>query len=396
MSDPSAPINQPPNRSGPTLSPTVTIAIAVIAAVLASVITTIVLDGGRQSAPSSTTQVSEASAKPNSSSVTRSSSAAPSAVDGTAADTPVPGTAAAAAAKVAPAVVLVTSSGGWGSGFIVSADGWILTNQHVVEKDKRVTVTLADGREVTGTVTAIDTLTDLALIRVKATGLTAAELGNSGDLSVGQPVVAIGNPLGLFANTVTSGVVSGLSRSEFLDDSGVYRNLVQTDAAINAGNSGGPLADLSGRVVGINSLGIADELATQGLFFAIPIDVARPIINQAIAGQPLTRPFLGVRYVAVDEGVQQREKLTIDHGVLLKKQLGDSGEVRPAVEPGSPAAKAGLREGDVIVGIEDQAIDFKHPLEIVVVQFEAGDTVTLHIVRDGQERDITVKLGKRR
>ncbi len=200
-------------------------------------------------------------------------------------------------------MVVVKAKDGVGSGFVVSPDGLILTNHHVVDEDKKVTVTFGDGRTATGTVIGVDTLTDLALVRVKLPDLTAVELGRSGDLAVGDPVIAIGNPLGSFANSVTSGVVSGLSRTTFLDDSGEYRNMLQTDAAINHGNSGGPLVDLAGRVVGINTLGLGVDFGAEGLGFAIPIDVARPIIDEAIAGKPLTRPFLGVRYTPVDRGV---------------------------------------------------------------------------------------------
>ncbi len=387
---------QPPARSGATLSPVVTIAIAVIAAVLASVITTLVVGGGRQStsAPQPTLEA-KASAGPNASSATGSASAA-SPNSGTVAGAAAPGTAAAAAAKVSKSVVVVAAKDGVGSGFVVSPDGLILTNHHVVEEDKKVTVTFGDGRTATGNVIAVDTLTDLALVRVKLPDLTAVELGRSGDLAVGDPVIAIGNPLGSFANSVTSGVVSGLSRTTFLDDSGEYRNMLQTDAAINQGNSGGPLVDFAGRVVGVNTLSAIGNFGAEGLGFAIPIDVARPIIDEAIAGKPLTRPFLGVRYTPVDLGVKQEQKLTVDHGALLQKQPADSGGFRAAVVAGSPADAAGLRDGDVIVGIEDQTIDFQHPLEIVVVQFAAGQTVTLHIVRDGAERDVSVKLGTKR
>ena len=387
---------EPGGRSRTTLSPVATIAIAVLAAVLASVITTLVLGGSRQptSGPQPT-QEAKVSAGPNASSAPGSASAAPS-DNGAGTAAAGTGTAAAAAAKVAKSVVVVETKDAIGSGFVVSPDGLILTNHHVVDDFKKVTVTFGDGRTASGTVTAIDTLTDLALVRVKLPDLTAVELGRSGDLAVGDPVIAIGNPRGSFANSVTSGVVSGLSRSYFLDDSGEYRNMLQTDAAINHGNSGGPLVDLAGRVVGINTLALGVEFGSEALGFAIPIDVARPIIDQAIAGKPLTRPFLGVRYTPVDRGVQQNETLTVDHGALLQRQPADSGGYRAAVVSGSPADAAGLRDGDVIVGIEDQTIDFQHPLEIVVVQFAAGQTVTLHIVRDGVARDVSVKLGTKR
>jgi S1-C subfamily serine protease len=279
---------------------------------------------------------------------------------------------------------------GDGSGIIVDSSGWILTNRHVVSGGRDMIVRLRDGREVGGATKGIDTLTDLALVKIKATDLQPIELGTSADLKVGDQVIAIGNPEGVFTDTVSAGIVSALGRT-FLDDQGEYRNLIQTDAAINPGNSGGPLVDLDGRAVGINTLGTDDP----GIGFAIPIDLARQIVDQALAGKKLARPWLGVRHIPVDRGVQETEKLTVDHGALLAPRMDDNGHIRPAVDPNSPAADAGLRKGDVIVAIDDQVIDGQHPLDNVLVGFDPGATVTLTIIRAGTELKIEVTLGTR-
>jgi S1-C subfamily serine protease len=309
---------------------------------------------------------------------------------------------ARAADRAGASVVLITTTivnpydpkgppwEGNGSGIVVDSSGWILTNRHVVSGGRDMIVRLRDGREVGGSTKGIDTLTDLALVKIKATDLQPIELGTSADLKVGDQVIAIGNPEGVLTDTVSAGIVSALGRT-FLDDEGEYRNLIQTDAAINPGNSGGPLVGLDGRAIGINTLGTDDP----GIGFAIPIDLARPIVDQALAGKKLARPWLGVRHIPVDRGVQETEKLTVDHGAFLAPREDDSGHMRPAVDPNSPAADAGLRKGDVIVGIDDQMIDGQHPLDNVLVGFDPGATVTLTIIRAGAERKIEVTLGTR-
>ena len=190
--------------------------------------------------------------------------------------------------------------------------GWILTNRHVVtggdgNTADSLTVELKDGRQFEGTVYGIDTLTDLAIVRVQATDLTAAAIGSSADLEVGQLAIAIGSPLGTYSNSVTSGIVSATGRTVTVQNGDRLSNLIQTDAAINPGNSGGPLLDAVGDVIGINTAVATDS---NGIGFAIPIDIARPIMRQALAGQKLSRPYIGVRYVAVDRQVQDEENLT--------------------------------------------------------------------------------------
>ena len=216
-----------------------------------------------------------------------------------------------AAAKVGPAVVQITADGvttdplggtipseGVGSGIIFDPSGWILTNRHVVQEDtdtiaSQLTIELKDGQTYTGTVYGVDTLTDLAIVKIDATGLTAAPIGTSADVKVGQLAIAIGSPLGTYSNSVTSGIISGTGRTVVVQSGDQLNNLIQTDAAINPGNSGGPLLDAGSNVIGINT---AVAQNSNGIGFAIPIDIARPIMSQALANKPLARPYLGVRF----------------------------------------------------------------------------------------------------
>ena len=316
----------------------------------------------------------------------------------------------AAAATVSPAVVRITATGvsqnvlggtlpetGIGSGVIYDADGWILTNRHVVlTTDKSIasslTVELKDGREFTGTVYGIDTLTDLAIVKVDATGLPAAPIGKSADIRVGQLAIAIGSPLGTYTSTVTTGIISATGRTVQIDATTDLSNLLQTDAAINPGNSGGPLLDAAGAVIGINT---AVERDSTGIGFAIPIDIARPIMAQALAGEPLARPYLGIRYRQIDPKVKKEKNLTVDEGALLGPSVDDAGNELPAVTPGSPAEAAGLKDGDIVTKIEDQVIDTEHPLNSILTSFGPGQAVKLTVIRDGAETIITVTLGTR-
>ena len=213
------------------------------------------------------------------------------------------------AASASPAVVRITTSGqattdfgtipetGVGSGVLYNPNGWILTNRHVVEGGDTLLVELKDGRTFDGTVYGIDTLTDLAIVKIDGTDLPTANLGDSDSLEVGQLVIAIGSPLGTYSNSVTSGIVSAKGRTITAENSTQpLNNLIQTDAAINPGNSGGPLLDAAGNVVGINTAIARDST---GIGFAIPINIAKPIMDQAVAGEQLARPYLGVRYEPV-------------------------------------------------------------------------------------------------
>jgi serine protease Do len=305
-----------------------------------------------------------------------------------------------AAARVGPAVVKITTQGtttdpfgtipsqGVGSGFVYDANGWILTNRHVVADASKLTVELKDGRKFDGTVYGIDTLTDLAVVKVDQTGLPVAPLGKSDGLKIGQLVVAIGSPLGTYSFSVTSGIVSAKGRKIQVDNGTRINNLIQTDAAINPGNSGGPLADASGAVVGINTAVASDS---SGIGFAIPIDIAKPIMAQAVKGEALSRPWIGVRYVMIDLQVKKDLNLPVDSGALVT----NSGGTAPAVVDDSPAAKAGLQEGDIIVAINGVAVDQERPVDALLTQVAPGDTVVLDVLRDGAPLKLSVTLGTR-
>ena len=294
------------------------------------------------------------------------------------------------AENVSPAIatleVTLGASSAVGSGVIYSADGWIVTNKHVVTGANSITVHLKDGRDFPGRVYGIDTLTDLAIVKVEASGLTAATLGRSSSINVGQTAIAIGSPLGVYTNSVTAGIVSAIGR-EIDTESGRLSGLIQTDAAINHGNSGGALVDSSGAVIGINTA-IATE--GSGIGFAIPIDIARPIMEQALAGEALSRPWVGVRYVALDLRTATANKLPVNKGAWV---TGDS--ATPAIVPGSPAEAAGLKEGDIIISVEGMEIDELHPLQDLLVQYSPTKTVVLKVLRAGATIDVSVTLGVR-
>jgi S1-C subfamily serine protease len=299
---------------------------------------------------------------------------------------------------VTPAVVTITSSSGSnvagngiGSGFIFDSNGWILTNRHVVSSADSLSVRLNDTRVFSATVYGIDTLTDLAIVRIQATGLPAVQLGSSSGLQPGQVAIAIGNPLGDFENTVTTGVVSGLGRQITAGDAGnqsseQLSHLIQTDAAINPGNSGGPLVDSGGRVIGINT---AVNQDAQGIGFAIPIDIAKPILAQALAGKPIARPWIGVFYTPVTKGLAQERNLPVDYGALVSSSDPNA----PAVFAGSPAAAAGLKDGDIIVSLDGTRVDETHDLSSLIVPHAPGDTVTLQVRSDGTDKTLKVTLG---
>ncbi len=313
-----------------------------------------------------------------------------------------------AAAAVSPAVVTITTQStpgplspfqvpttGVGSGVIYNAGGFIITNHHVVEgaTGGQVSVQLADGRQLAGRVYGTDTLTDLAIVKVDATHLPTAPMGDSNALQPGQVAVAIGSPLGTFTNSVTSGIISALGRTITVTDEQtgqpvVIRNLIQTDAAINPGNSGGALVDVSGDVVGINT---AVAQSAEGIGFAIPIDIARPIMRQAVAGEPLARPWIGVYFTSLSLANYRQLGQPINYGAYVNPP--EPGQA--AVVPGSPAAKAGLQSGDIITAVNGQRIDDAHPLDDVIVSYAPGDTIDLQVLRAGQSIAVKLTLGTR-
>jgi serine protease Do len=308
------------------------------------------------------------------------------------------------AAKAGPSVVRIYTKGidpnsatqqeqdGVGSGIIFDANGWILTNRHVVAATTDLTVQLKDGTKYDAKTYGIDTLTDLAIVKVEATGLPAATIGDSDGLKVGELVVAIGSPLGTFDNSVTSGIVSALGR-DITTDGGPLRNLIQTDAAINPGNSGGPLLDSTGSVIGVNTAIARDST---GIGFSIPIDIARPIMRQALAGEALARPYIGIQYVTIDPELVKHLGLPVTAGAYVQviDQNGDPTGA-DAVRPNSPAADAGIKTGDIVTAINGQAIDALHPLDAVLTQFAPGDSITLEVLRGQEHKTLTVVLGTR-
>ena len=302
--------------------------------------------------------------------------------------------------RTAPAVVLVSTRSdgifgggtGTGSGVIFDPDGWVLTNGHVVEGAGTLTVELNDGRafeEVT--VYGIDTLTDLAILKIDATDLPSAPIGSSADLEPGQLAIAIGNPLG-YEHSVTTGIVSGLGRRITASDAAqssaeTLYNLIQTDAAINPGNSGGPLINSAGQVIGINT---AVSTTAQGLGFAIPIDVAKPIMQQALDGEELRRPWIGVYYVPITPTLAEEEDLPVDYGAYI----GTAADGQNPVFPGSPAEEAGLRAGDIIVAIDGEQLTAESDLSTLILPYSPGDTITLRVLRDNAATEIEVTLGE--
>jgi len=285
---------------------------------------------------------------------------------------------------------------GAGSGFIVSADGLVLTNKHVVsDSQAEYTVFTNDGKKYSAKVLALDPVQDLALIKIQGTGVAfqPVALGDSSGIQIGQSAIAIGNALGQFRNTVSVGVVSGLGRTISASDqsssfSETLEDIIQTDAAINAGNSGGPLLNLKGEVIGIDT---AMAQGAQDIGFAIPINMAKKDIEQVTKTNKIVYPFLGVRYVLVDDQVKQKYNLSVDYGALVLK--GSNGEA--AVTSGSAAEKAGIKEKDVILSINGEKITTDNSMAKIIQKYNAGDKVTLRILRDNKEQDVNVTLGER-
>ncbi len=282
---------------------------------------------------------------------------------------------------------------GGGSGFIVSSDGLILTNKHVVsDASASYTVITDDGKKYDAKVLARDPNQDLAVVKINATGLPTVTLGDSDGLALGQTAIAIGNALGQFSNTVSVGVISGLARTVTASapDTGAQETIqgvIQTDAAINPGNSGGPLLNLRGEVVGINTAVASDA---QNIGFAIPINRAKHDISSVESTGQIQTPYLGVRYLAVTADIAQQQKLPVDYGALVRGS--DQG---PAVQPNSPAAKAGLQAEDIILSVNGEKLDSDHDLGTVIAGYNVGDTVTLIVNRGGKQVTLTATLAKR-
>lgn len=296
-----------------------------------------------------------------------------------------------------PSQSTVTQSAG--TGIILTSDGLIVTNRHVVPSGTtRVSVTLSDGTqyddvEVVGRTSASDTL-DVAFLKIRDTqgkDLTPAKIGDSSKSRIGDTVIAIGNALGQFQNTVTTGIISGHGRSvQASDSSGAssedLEDLFQTDAAINEGNSGGPLVNLNGEVIGLNTAVAGNA---QNIGFAIPINDISGLIDSVKTSGVLQRPYLGVMYVSLTDDIAKQYKLSVQRGAFIPSaiQLGED-----TIVDGSPAAKAGLKEGDVITKVNNTKIDENNGLTSVLGRHKVGEKVTLTVVRDGKTitKDVTL------
>jgi len=281
---------------------------------------------------------------------------------------------------------------GGGTGFVISSkDGLILTNKHVVsDEEAEYTVVTNDGEKYEAKVLARDPFNDAAVLKVEVESLPEVKLGNSDDLKIGQTVIAIGNALGEYRNTVTSGVISGISRrvvaGDAMGNSEVLEDVIQTDAAINFGNSGGPLINLQGEVIGINTA-INNEGKLIG--FAIPVNQIRQVVESVREYGRIVRPFLGVRYLLINEQIAKDNKLPYDYGVLIVR--GDS-VTELAVIPGSPANKAGLVENDIILEMNGQKITEEKPLVKEIQKYKPGEELNLKIYHQGEEKTVKVVL----
>lgn len=274
-----------------------------------------------------------------------------------------------------------------GSGVIVDRQGYVVTNEHVVRGSSRITVVLADGRKLEAQLVGTDyPFTDLALLKVSEDGLQAASLGNSDALVPGQRVVAIGSALGDFRNTVTLGIISGLHRT-WRGEGLVMEDLVQTDAAINHGNSGGALVNMAGQIIGINTSVIRATQSgepVEGMGFAIPSSTVEVVARQLIRQGKVVRPFLGISHQQINPSIASLYSLPVKQGAYILR-----------VSPDSPAARGGLREGDIMTMIGDVPVDEAHPFLSVLMRHEPGKTVTITVNRDGEVLRLDVTLKER-
>ena len=280
---------------------------------------------------------------------------------------------------------------GGGSGFIISNDGYVVTNNHVVsDADAQYTVFLNDGTKFDATIVSTDAVLDIALLKIDGTDLSYLEFGDSDTVKVGQSVIAIGNALGEFRNTVSVGVLSVLSRTitatNGTGDSEELQDVLQTDAAINAGNSGGPLLNLDGYVIGVN---VATSTNGENISFALPANAVNAAVDSMREYGHVVRPYLGVRFTTIDSDMAEKNNLTVDHGALILR--GDDGSL--AIIPGSPADKAGLEENDIILQVEGVDVITGKPLNVLLADYKPDDTIRLHVLHDGDEKDVDVTLG---
>lgn len=282
---------------------------------------------------------------------------------------------------------------GGGSGFIVSADGLIVTNKHVVDDDQaEYTVVMNDGQKYDAKVVATDPTNDVAVVKIEANNLPTLTFANSDEVQIGQTVIAIGNALGQYRNTVTKGIISGQARTITAGDttgqSETLEDVFQTDAAINPGNSGGPLLDLSGHVIAINT---AVNSEGQLIGFAIPSNVVKRDLDSVQKDGKIIRAYLGVRYILLTKAIAAEEKLPVENGALIKPASDKS----VAVVSGSPADKAGLVENDIILAVNGTGISSDHSLSGLLSKYNPGDSITLKVYHQGETKEIKVTLEAR-
>ncbi|MBK9924700.1 MAG: trypsin-like peptidase domain-containing protein [Anaerolineales bacterium] len=273
-----------------------------------------------------------------------------------------------------------------GSGFFISDTGYLLTNNHVVEGTKQVKIVLSDGTEEQATIVGTDQYSDIAVLKTDAKVPAIASIGNSDKLDPGESVIAIGSPLGNFKNTVTVGVVSATGRSIDTGNGYQIEDLIQTDAAINHGNSGGPLVNLAGEVIGINTLVVRNTNSgdvAEGLGFAIPVNTAQAIAQQIIQKGYFARPYIGINFQPINPNIAARYNLSAQWGVYIME-----------VSANSPASTAGLQQGDIITKVGDVALDETHSYVNTLFAFKPGDQVTLTVMRNGQEMQVQITLGE--
>jgi len=273
-----------------------------------------------------------------------------------------------------------------GSGFVISDQGYIVTNNHVVDGAAKLEVILADGTTLSATLTGVDAFADIAVVQVAGTLPTVLPFGDSESLKPGESVIAFGSPLGDFKNTVTVGVVSGKGRSVGDGLGFEQQDLIQTDAAINPGNSGGPLVNLAGEVIGVNTLVVRQSglggASAEGLGFAVASNTARAIAEELIASGRVQRPYLGVTWEALPETLAEQQG--VPQGIAITE-----------VVPGGPAERAGVRRGDVLTALNGQGIDEEHPFINQLLRFRPGDRVQVELFRAGQRVQLEITLAER-
>jgi 2-alkenal reductase len=273
-----------------------------------------------------------------------------------------------------------------GSGVFITNQGYILTNNHVVEGTKEVSIVLSDGSEQKATIVGTDPYSDIAVLKTDGKVPAVASLGNSDVLNPGESVIAIGSPLGNFKNTVTVGVVSATGRSIDTGNGYQIEDLIQTDAAINHGNSGGPLVNLAGEVIGINTLIVRNTGSgdvAEGLGFAIPVNTAQAVAQQIIQKGYFARPYLGISFQPINPDIALRYNLPAQWGVYVTR-----------IASGSPASKAGIQEGDIITKIGDVTLDETHSYVNTLFTFKPGDQINLEVVRGSDNVQVQVTLGE--